>query len=188
MASQTTDNSIIFQQFVHACLTENTKLIDIGPLQGEWRSYFTDNQQCGKCSMGLLPDTYNCGLRMRRECRERFPRHRLQRKPPVSDPNMHHGTCFTYVPWCMAGSLTRGGGENVPGIPGTCTTRNFAYLARGPCSDVAMISISRLSWSLLVGRLREGGSWSHADIKWCWVRPALCWGFRCRLISPRYDW
>ena len=25
--------------------------------------------------MGLLPDTLNCGLRMRRECRERFPRH-----------------------------------------------------------------------------------------------------------------
>ena len=26
--------------------------------------------------MGLLPDTYNCGLRMRRECRDRFPRNR----------------------------------------------------------------------------------------------------------------
>ena len=26
--------------------------------------------------MGLLPDTENCGLRMRRECRERFPRYR----------------------------------------------------------------------------------------------------------------
>ena len=24
--------------------------------------------------MGLLPHTENCGLRMRRECRERFPR------------------------------------------------------------------------------------------------------------------
>ena len=41
---------------------------------------------------GLLPDTQNCGLRMRRECRERFPRHRLQRKPLVNDPGMHHGT------------------------------------------------------------------------------------------------
>ena len=28
-------------------------------------------------------DTQTCGLRMRRECRERFPRHRLQRKPLV---------------------------------------------------------------------------------------------------------
>ena len=28
--------------------------------------------------------------------------------PPsrVSDPDMHHGTCVTYVPWCMPGSLT----------------------------------------------------------------------------------
>ena len=25
----------------------------------------------------------------------------------------------------MSGSLTRVGGENVPGIPGACTTRNF---------------------------------------------------------------
>ena len=39
--------------------------------------------------MGLLPDTYNYGLRMRQEFRERFPRHRLQRKPLVSDPGMH---------------------------------------------------------------------------------------------------
>ena len=62
-----------------------------------------------------------------------FPRRRLQRKPLVSDPGMHHGTCVTQVPWCMSGSLTRGGGENVPGIPGACATRNFAYLARGPC-------------------------------------------------------
>ena len=60
-------------------------------------------------SMGLLPDTWNCGLRMRRECRERFPRHQLQRKPLVSNPGMHHGTCVTHVPWCMSGSLTCGG-------------------------------------------------------------------------------
>ena len=82
--------------------------------------------------MGLLPDTQNCGLRMRRECRERFPCHWLQRKPLVSDPGMHHSTCVTHVPRCMSGSLTGGGGENVPGIPGACATRNFAYLVRGP--------------------------------------------------------
>ena len=39
--------------------------------------------------MGLLQDTWNRVLRMRRECRERFPRHRLQRKPLVSGPGMH---------------------------------------------------------------------------------------------------
>ena len=83
--------------------------------------------------MGLLPDTQNCGLHMRRECRERFPRHQLQRKPLVSDLGMHHGTCVRHVPLCMSGSPTRGGGGNVPGIPGACATRNFTYLATGPC-------------------------------------------------------
>ena len=101
---------------------------------------FEETQVClSKCvgilyrPMGLLPDAYNCALRICRECRGRFPRHRLQRKPLVSDPGMHHGTCVTHVPWCMSGSLTRGGGKNFPGIPGACATHNFAYLERGPC-------------------------------------------------------
>ena len=54
-------------------------------------------------TMGLLPDTQNFGLRMHRECRERFPR--PQR---VSDPDMHHGTCVKHVLWCMPGLLTSG--------------------------------------------------------------------------------
>ena len=45
-----------------------------------------------------------------------FPTHRLQRKPLVSDPGMHQGTCVTQVPWCMSESLTWGNGENVSGI------------------------------------------------------------------------
>ena len=77
-------------------------------------------------SMGLFPDTQNCMLRIRRESRELFRRHRLQRKPLVSDAGMHQGT------WCMSWSPTRGGGENVPGIPGAGATLNFTYLSRGP--------------------------------------------------------
>ena len=65
-------------------------------------------------SMCLLPDMKNCSSRMRRECRERFPRHRCQKKSLVSDPSMHQRTCVTHVPWCMSGSLTRGGGETFP--------------------------------------------------------------------------
>ena len=38
----------------------------------------------------------------------------------VSDPGTHHGTGVRHVPWCLSGLLTRGGGENVPGIPGAC--------------------------------------------------------------------
>ena len=55
--------------------------------------------------------------------------------PPTSketDPGMHNGTCVTHVPWCMPGSLNRGDGESVPGIPSACATCNFKYLARGP--------------------------------------------------------
>ena len=64
--------------------------------------------------------------------RERFPaRHWLQRKPLVSDTGMHHGTCVTHVSWCMPGLLNRGGGENVPDIPGVCSTLNFTYPVRG---------------------------------------------------------
>ena len=35
----------------------------------------------------------------------------------------------------MSESLNLGGGENVPGIPDACATRNFTYLARGPWED-----------------------------------------------------
>ena len=28
--------------------------------------------------------------------------------PQVNDPDMHHGTCVTHVPWCMPESLTSG--------------------------------------------------------------------------------
>ena len=34
---------------------------------------------------------------MGRDCRERFPRHQLQRKPQVSYPGIHHGTCRARV-------------------------------------------------------------------------------------------
>ena len=54
-------------------------------------------------SMDFLPDTYNCGLRMRRECRESFPRHRR-----LAIPTCITARAVTHVPWCMPGSLTRG--------------------------------------------------------------------------------
>ena len=102
----------------------------------DWSIHFSEQsvnysswcQETNSLCMGLLPDTQTCGLRMRRECRERFPRHQFQRKPLVSDPGMHHGTCVTHVSWCMSGSLTSGGGHNVPSIPGACAARNFTLM------------------------------------------------------------
>ena len=109
--------------------------------------------------IGLLPKTQNCGLRIRRECRERFPRHRLQRKLLVSDRGMHHGRCLTHVPWCMSGSLTRGGGENVPSIPGACTTCYFKYLVRGQCWPRSMTKygVSRHQWIKCITRETSWG-------------------------------
>ena len=70
--------------------------------------------------------------------------------PPqrVRDPDMHHGTCVTHAPRCMPGLLTSGffevgGGENGPGLPGACATRNFTYLVRVPCQ--ALISFWMLA-------------------------------------------
>ena len=81
---------------------------------------------------GLLPDMQNCSLRMCRGCRERFPRRRQLAIP----------TCITARAWRTCRDACRdhwpavyfevGGGEKVPGIPGPCATRNFAYLLRGP--------------------------------------------------------
>ena len=83
--------------------------------------------------MGLLPDMQNCGLRMPQECWERFPHHRLQMKPQVSDPSMHHGTCVKHVPWCMSGSLTTPvTGENIPCIPSACATQQFYVSGKRP--------------------------------------------------------
>ena len=65
--------------------------------------------------------------------------------PRVSDSDMHHGTCWTHVPWGIPGSLTSGflwnqWRGNVPGIPGGCATRNFTYLVRGPLGHGAGLS------------------------------------------------
>ena len=74
-------------------------------------------------------------------------RHRLQRKPIVSDPGMHHGTCDAHVPWCMLESLNRGGGENAPGIPGACAAHSFTYLSRGPSAVITQYWDGRGSWN-----------------------------------------
>ena len=66
----------------------------------------------------------------------------------ISDPGMHYGTCVPHVPWCMSGSLISVGGENVPGIPIAYTSRNFTYLARGPCIHTTELKTwFRVHWS-----------------------------------------
>ena len=108
------------QVFVLFCFVEFT-LTPRFPVLNSPKPVSTWPQQCmhnQAITMRLLPDTWNSGLRMRRESRERFPRHRFQRKPLVSDPGMHHGTCVTHARAVIhVGIATHGGGENVTGIP-----------------------------------------------------------------------
>ena len=135
----------IWRGFIQACSGQNVHLLtSVAPLfyhttsqvvidENDTNTTLTSHRLTPDLpSHGPLARYVNCGLRMCRECRERFPHQRLQRKPLVSDPGLHHGTCVMHWPWCMSGSLTRDGGENVHGIPGTCATRNFTYLSRGP--------------------------------------------------------
>ena len=81
-----------------------------------------------------------------------FPRRRFKRKPLVSDPGMHHGTCVTHVPWCMSGSLTCGDGENVPGIPGACAPAILRIWQEAHCmlapklEPSALVSCDFRSW------------------------------------------
>ena len=71
-----------------------------------------------------------------------FPRRRFKRKPLVSDPGMHHGTCVTHVPWCMSGSLTCGDGENVPDIPGTCAPAILRIGQEAHCMNQCWLNVS----------------------------------------------
>ena len=64
-------------------------------------------------------------MRMHRECRECFPFHFGLAIP----------TCITARASRIAVSFEVRGGENVPGIPGACASRNFTYLVRVPLAQ-----------------------------------------------------
>ena len=87
--------------------------------------------------------------------------------PLVSDPDMHHGTCEMHVPWCVPGSLTSGSlwsrwQEKVPGIPGACATRTFAYLVRGPWWGSSFISDVTRSGATIYHE-RTLNQWGYVD-------------------------
>ena len=85
--------------------------------------------------VGWLLYTCNCGLHMRQKCRERFPRHLGLAIPTcitAHKSRTRRDACWDR--W-LAVFFEVGGGENVPGIPGSCTTRNSTYLVRVPWQD-----------------------------------------------------
>ena len=83
-------------------------------------------------AMGHMPDKQNCVLCMRRECRERFPRLGWLAIPICITAHASRTWRDACQDSYLAVSFEVSGGENVPGIPGACSTRIFAYLVRGP--------------------------------------------------------
>ena len=97
-----------------------------------------------------------------------FPRRRIQRKPLVSDPGMHHCTCVTHVPWCMSGSLTRGGGENVPGFPGACAP---AILRIWQEAHVVLPNVNQVSYVYkTIEPFNTGHAYNKKNILTYWIR------------------
>ena len=62
-----------------------------------WWVLLDGTSQWASCQLGKFPGAHAPGMPG-----TFFP------SPQVSDPDMHHGTCVTHVPWCMPGSLTSG--------------------------------------------------------------------------------
>ena len=129
---------------------------------------------------------------MCRECRERFPRHRLQRKPIVSDPGMHHCTCVTHMPWCLSGSLTRCGGDNLPGIPVACAT-----LYNHDVTQIALRSVKLAGCSILdIGHSNVQCPISNIRLtsrSYCTKPVHGCWGCNVdgtigHLYTCTYNW
>ena len=96
------------------------------------------------CTMGLLPDTQNCGCACAGNAGNVFPvtagkrsRH-ASRHVRHARAVMHAGIANYRFP------LKSAAGDNVPGIPGACATCNFTYLVRGPLKmDATTIHVSK---------------------------------------------
>ena len=106
--------------------------------------------------------------------------------PPqrASDPDMHHGTCVTHVPWCMPGSLTssfhwiRRRGKTIPAFPAhaqptilriwqeahglalnRCQTIDWTIAHRNHCCICVSMS---LSWFKIMDLTKsENNNWFH---------------------------
>ena len=74
--------------------------------------------------------------------------------PRVSDPDMHHGTCVTHVPWCMPGSLTSGFlWSQWRGKRSRHSRRmrnpQFSYLVRGPYRSILYLNYAMVHMGTL---------------------------------------
>ena len=66
------------------------------------------HQSCGKCVYVMNVSWASCQIRKIAGAHAPGMPGTFSPSPRVNDPDMHHGTCVTHVPWCMPGSLTSG--------------------------------------------------------------------------------
>ena len=85
-----------------------------------------------RLSMGLLPDTQNCGCACAGNAGNVYPVTAGKRSRHASR-HVRHARAVMHAGIANYRFLLKSAaGENVPGIPGACATCNFAYLVRGP--------------------------------------------------------
>ena len=106
---------------------------------------------------------------MRRECQECFPRHRLQMKPRVSDPDMHHGTCVPHVPSCMSGLLAMHVGIANPWRRGKRSRhsrrmQNPQFYVSGKRLITLLLAVSGVTPMRQTKSFRLSGPWQQLDI------------------------
>ena len=73
---------------------------------------------------------------MLRECQEPFLHHRLKRKPPVSDPGMHDGTCVTHVPGTCRDLWPAVAGKTFPAFPAHAQTTILRIWQEAHCNII----------------------------------------------------
>ena len=89
-----------------------------------------------RASMGLLPDTQNCGCACAGNAGNVFPVTAGERSRHASR-HVRHARAVMHA-WIanQRFHLKSAAGGNVPGITGACATCNFTYLVRGPLVQI----------------------------------------------------
>ena len=117
--------------------------------------------------MGLLPETQNCGCACTGNTGNVFPviaGKRFWHASRHVRAVMHAGIANQRFP------LKSAAGENVPGIPGACSTCNFTYLVRGTWNAWAQ------SWSEQRRLIHMATSyiWLHTFARTSWTESQMC--------------
>ena len=134
--------------------------------------YIMDNYYWNQCIDGPLARYVKVRIAYAPGMPGTFPRHR-QVAIPACIPARASRTCRDTCRDCyLVVSFEVGGEENVPGIPGTCATRNFTYLIGVPWvvashwnrCDVITYIYANVTWT--VTKRRPTQSMSRRCILW----------------------